>query len=116
MRRRHAVDTQEAPNHRPGRHARRQLDAKPATNFLRTERSVPRAEGDPPHRHVWRITRHGGDWPRWPLIEDMEADDFVIENGGRQLVLYRDELVVLTARRVVVARLDVRDVAAVERM
>ncbi len=38
----------------------------------------------------------------------------MVENGGEQLVLYRDEVVILTARRVVVARLDARDVVAVE--
>ena len=37
----------------------------------------------------------------------------VIENHGRQLVLYRDELVVDSPRRVVVARLDGRDVVSV---
>jgi hypothetical protein len=62
---------------------------------------------------IWRITRRAGTWPRWLLIEDIVAHDFVIENGGRQLVLYRDELVVDTPRRVVVARLDGRDVVSV---
>ena len=42
------------------------------------------------------------------LIADVEADDFVVENGGRQLTLYLDDVVFSTARRVVVARLDVR--------
>ena len=62
---------------------------------------------------IWRVTRRPFASPCWPLVEDLEADDFVIENGGRQLVLYRDELVVLTARRVVVARLDVRDIVEI---
>ena len=65
------------------------------------------------HRRVWRITRRVGAWPRWPLVEDVEADGLVIEQNGRQLLLYCDELVVLTPRRVVVARLDVRDVVEV---
>ena len=65
------------------------------------------------HRRVWRITRRAGAWPGWPLVEDVEADDFVVGHDGKQLVLYRDEVVVLTARRVVVARLDVRDVVSV---
>lgn len=61
---------------------------------------------------IWRITRRVGAWPRWLLIEDVVAHDFVIENHGRQLVLYRDELVVDSPRRVVVARLDGRDVVS----
>ena len=46
----------------------------------------------------------------------VEADDFVIEQGGKQLVLYVDTLVVDEPRRVVVARLDGRDVVSVEQM
>jgi hypothetical protein len=61
----------------------------------------------------WRITRPVGAWPRWLLIEDVVAHDFVIENHGRQLVLYRDELIVDSPRRVVVARLDGRDIVSV---
>jgi hypothetical protein len=68
---------------------------------------------NPERYRIWRITRRAGAWPRWLLIEDVVAHDFVIENGGRQLVLYRNELVVLTPRRVVVRRLDVRDVVEV---
>jgi hypothetical protein len=26
-------------------------------------------------------------WPRWLLIEDVDADDFAVENDGQQLVL-----------------------------
>jgi hypothetical protein len=70
----------------------------------------------PRHRRTWRITRRAGAWPRWLLIEDVEADDFVVEQGGRQLVLYRDELVVLSPRRVVVRRMDIRDVVGVEEL
>ena len=62
---------------------------------------------------VWRITRRAGAWPRWLLIEDVEADDLAVENGGRQLTLYRDVVVILSARRVVVRRMDVRDVVEV---
>ena len=65
---------------------------------------------------TWRITRRAGAWPRWLLIEDVDADDFVIDDSGRQLVLYRDQLVILTARRFVVARLDARDVASIEEL
>ena len=46
--------------------------------------------------------------------ERLEADDFVIENGGKQLVLYRDAVCALTARRVVAARFDVRDIISIE--
>jgi hypothetical protein len=66
---------------------------------------------------TWRITRRPFVSPQWPLVEDVEADDFVIENDGRQLVLYRDELVVVESpRRVVVARLDANDIVAVEQL
>ena len=65
--------------------------------------------------HVADHTRVGA-WPRWLLIEDVAADDFVIENGGRMLVLYRDETVVDEARRVVVARLRREDIVAVEQL
>jgi hypothetical protein len=64
--------------------------------------------------HIWRITRRAGAWPRWLLIEDVVAHDFAIEDNGRQLVLYRDEVVILTARRVVVARLHARDVVSID--
>ena len=68
------------------------------------------------HRRVWRITRRGGARPGWPLIEDVEADDFVVEHDGKQLVLYRDEVVVDTPRRVVVLRMDANDVVAVKQL
>jgi hypothetical protein len=48
------------------------------------------------------------------LIEDVIAHDFVIENNGRQLVLYVDTLVIDELRRVVVARLDRQDIVSVE--
>jgi hypothetical protein len=42
------------------------------------------------------------------------AHDFVIENNGRQLVLYVATLVIDEPRRVVVARLDRQDIVSVE--
>ena len=66
--------------------------------------------------HVWRITRRAGAWPRWLLIEDVAAHDFVIAAGGRLLTLYRDEIVIDTPRRVVVRRIDARDIVAVEEL
>ena len=65
------------------------------------------------HRRVWRITRRAGAWPCWLLVEDVLADDLAMENGGQLLVLYRAETVVDEPRRVVAARLDVRDVVEV---
>ena len=59
---------------------------------------------------TWRITRRAGAWPRWLLIEDVDAQDFAVENSGRQLVLYDDTLVVDEPRRVVVRRLDAKDI------
>ncbi len=50
---------------------------------------------------------------RWLLIEDVEADDFEVQQDGKQLVLYVDTLVVDEPRRVDVARLDRRDVVSV---
>jgi hypothetical protein len=50
-----------------------------------------------------------------PLVEDVEADDFVVENGGHQLVLYIDSVIVDAPRPVVVARLDRSDVVDVDR-
>ena len=51
-------------------------------------------------------------YPRAPLVEDVDADSLISENRGRQCVLYVDQLVVLTTR-VVVRRLDAREVVAV---
>ena len=47
------------------------------------------------------------------LIQDVAADDFVIDNGGKQMALYIDTVVVDEPRRVVVERLNVRDVVEV---
>jgi hypothetical protein len=46
------------------------------------------------HRRTWRITRRAGAWPRWPLIEDVDADDFEVESDDQMLVLYIDTLAV----------------------
>lgn len=53
--------------------------------------------------------------PYWPLVEDVEADDLVVENGGGLLTLSRD-VVVDTPRRVVVCRMDARDIVSVEQI
>ena len=65
---------------------------------------------------TWRITRRVGAWPRWLLFEDVIAHDFVIAAGGRRLTLYRAEVVIDTPRRVVVRRMDARDIVAVEEL
>ena len=49
-------------------------------------------------------------------MEDVEADYFVVENDGRLLTLYRDEVVIDSARRVVVRRMDARDVVTIEQL
>jgi hypothetical protein len=63
-----------------------------------------------------RITCRPRPYPRAPLVEDVDGDSLVSENRGRQWVLYVDQLVVLTPRRVVVRRLDARDVVAAVRL
>jgi hypothetical protein len=71
-----------------------------------------------PRREVctFRVTRRPGAWPNWPLIEDFEADELVMEdNGRRKLLLVRREPVLGLLREVVFCRLDERDVVAVRR-
>ena len=59
---------------------------------------------------TYRVTYRPRAYPRAPLIEDIDADSLISENRGPQWVLYVDQLVVLTPRRVVVRRLDAREV------